>query len=428
MSDDQLDQLRRHLTVIHEHFAVLYNPAPDEPFAMEIEFKITSENILAIKQARPWVFGGNAAEGLVDEPFLPPTVTIAAKEGASSVTEGMAAEFTLTRALPTTAAMTVKVTVTQIGAVIQTTNSYQPPEEVTFITGDARTTLTVLTDDDGQQEEDGSVIATLQPGAGYTLGEAATQTAEVTVKDDDGTPIPPGPTGGGPGPVRQTVPSAPRNLLAGGGDGQVTLTWEAPEDDGGSAITDYEYRIDGKGRWISIGSTETTHTVTGLVNGQVYVFQVRAVNRNRKGRASNRVEATPRMPVALDFTHFANGAGTTSGLVFVNLEARPSGPPLSPFHTAIPPSRPAIYFYDTKGGLVAAESVVDLTEDLEVTEDGALTGRTEMEPLGVLTISTHGRGEGVSGSVKVVSDGPIGGSCALTCPASEWPGWEPAHR
>ena len=32
-----------------------------------------------------------------------------------------------------------------------------------------------------------------------------------------------------------------------------------------------------------------------------------------------------------------------------------------------------------------------------------------MEPLGELTISTHGRGEVVSGSVKVVSDCPIGG-------------------
>ena len=57
MSDAQLGQLRRHLAVILEKFAELYNPAPDAPFAMEIEFKVTSENILAIKQARPWVFG-----------------------------------------------------------------------------------------------------------------------------------------------------------------------------------------------------------------------------------------------------------------------------------------------------------------------------------------------------------------------------------
>ena len=57
MSDAQIAQLRRHLEVIHEEFAKLYNPAADEPFAMEIEFKITSDNVLAIKQARPWVFG-----------------------------------------------------------------------------------------------------------------------------------------------------------------------------------------------------------------------------------------------------------------------------------------------------------------------------------------------------------------------------------
>ena len=60
MSDRQLGQLCRHLKVIHDHFAGLYNPAADEPFAMEIEFKITSENKLAIKQARPWVFSGAA--------------------------------------------------------------------------------------------------------------------------------------------------------------------------------------------------------------------------------------------------------------------------------------------------------------------------------------------------------------------------------
>ena len=60
MSDSQLAQLRQHLEVIHEHFEGLYQPGPDEPFAMEIEFKITSRNVLAIKQARPWVFGGAA--------------------------------------------------------------------------------------------------------------------------------------------------------------------------------------------------------------------------------------------------------------------------------------------------------------------------------------------------------------------------------
>ena len=51
-----------------------------------------------------------------------------------------------------------------------------------------------------------------------------------------------------------------------------------------------------------------------------------------------------------------------------------------------------------------------------VTEYGALTVWTEMEPLGELTISTHGRGELVTGSVRVVSDGPIGGLLRFDLP------------
>ena len=65
-------------------------------------------------------------------------------------------------------------------------------------------------------------------------------------------------------------------------------------------------------------------------------------------------------------------------------------------------------FYDQAGNRITAESVVDVTGDLEVTEDGALSIQMEMEPLGELTISTHGQGDPVSGSVQVVSDGPIG--------------------
>ena len=141
----------------------------------------------------------------------------------------------------------------------------------------------------------------------------------------------------------------------------------------------------------------------------------------------NRIFTTlPVVPVArtggggqetvLDFAHFANGGGTTSDLVFVNVSTRPSGPGPSPFHAVILPSRPALYFYDQGGNLIGPESVVDLTGDLVVTGDGALSVQTEMEPLGELTISTHGRGELVSGSVKVVSEGPIGGVLRYALP------------
>ena len=105
----------------------------------------------------------------------------------------------------------------------------------------------------------------------------------------------------------------------------------------------------------------------------------------------------------LDFAHFANGADIISDLVLMNVAP----------HI---PVRPVLYFYDQEGHPIAPESMVDLTEDLEVTEDGALTVQTEMEPLGELTISTHGQGVVVSGSVQVVSDGPIGGVLRFDLP------------
>ena len=230
-----------------------------------------------------------------------------------------------------------------------------------------------------------------------TTNNCSVSVAANVVDPPGGPPPPP------PGPS-QTVPGAPRNLLADATDGAVTLTWDAPENDDGSEITDYEYRIDRRNPWISIGSTQTTHTVSGLDNGTAYVFEVRAVNRIGKSFSSNRAEATPEAPevFTLDFAHFANGTGITSDFVFVNVSPQPT--------------RPAIYFYDTEGAPVSADSVVDVTGDLEIREDGSLSVLTEMEPLGVLTISTHGQGELVSGSVKVLSDGPIGGGVRYGVP------------
>ena len=52
----ELDQLREYLGLIEREFSRLYQPADDSQFAMEIEFKVTAQNKLVIKQARPWIF------------------------------------------------------------------------------------------------------------------------------------------------------------------------------------------------------------------------------------------------------------------------------------------------------------------------------------------------------------------------------------
>jgi len=55
MSQKHLNQMREYLNVIHNEFEALYNAYDNPSFAMDIEYKVTKENQLIIKQARPWV-------------------------------------------------------------------------------------------------------------------------------------------------------------------------------------------------------------------------------------------------------------------------------------------------------------------------------------------------------------------------------------
>ncbi len=123
-------------------------------------------------------------------------------------------------------------------------------------------------------------IPSLTNGTEYTVRVIATRTgandgppsAEAT-----GTPF--------------TTPGAPQHLSAVAGDAQVTLTWDAPTSDGGSAILRYEVAVDDSGTWIDAG-LDLEETVTGLTNGQPYAFAVRAMNAAGTGLAAA-VTASP---------------------------------------------------------------------------------------------------------------------------------------
>ena len=88
-----------------------------------------------------------------------------------------------------------------------------------------------------------------------------------------------------------TVPGAPRNFTAAAGDGQVALSWTAPANTGGSAITGYAVSLNGGTSWIPLGAV-TTHTFTGLQNGIAHIFMIRAFNGVGGGTAVS-VTATP---------------------------------------------------------------------------------------------------------------------------------------
>ncbi len=104
-------------------------------------------------------------------------------------------------------------------------------------------------------------------------------------------------------PPPGTTANAPENLQATTGNTQVTLSWDAPNDDGGADITGYAYRYKESGGDFSdymdipeSGPGEAnarSYTVTGLMNEQEYVFQVRAVNEHGGGLPAEVVVALP---------------------------------------------------------------------------------------------------------------------------------------
>ena len=97
-------------------------------------------------------------------------------------------------------------------------------------------------------------------------------------------------------PPGVTVDISLIGLRAGGGNGTVRLSWSSPADNGSSPIIRYEYRYAATGEawsdWENVGPGTSEVTVGHLINGQEYVFEVRAVNALGKGGAET-VMASP---------------------------------------------------------------------------------------------------------------------------------------
>lgn len=81
----------------------------------------------------------------------------------------------------------------------------------------------------------------------------------------------------------QPAPGAPTGVGAAPGDGQATVSWQAPAPNGGPAVTSYtvQYSLNGGGDWSNAPGSPTAGTtlvVTGLPNGTPVTFRVAATN------------------------------------------------------------------------------------------------------------------------------------------------------
>ncbi|GAG90613.1 unnamed protein product, partial [marine sediment metagenome] len=72
------------------------------------------------------------------------------------------------------------------------------------------------------------------------------------------------------------VPGAPTGISAAGGNAVATVSFSAPDDDGGSTVTSYTATSSPGG--ISVSRASSPITVPGLTNSTAYTFTVHATN------------------------------------------------------------------------------------------------------------------------------------------------------
>ncbi len=135
--------------------------------------------------------------------------------------------------------------------------------------------------------------------------------------------------------VPRDVPGAPSGVAAEGGDGELTVHWQPPGDDGGAPITGYRISASPGGASLTVGGLATSATLGGLLDGVRYAVVVRAVNALGSGPPSVPALAAPAAPPAAPGSVLAapgdglavvywsapsedGGAGVTSYLVTVS--------------------------------------------------------------------------------------------------------------
>ncbi|MCX6309347.1 MAG: fibronectin type III domain-containing protein [Bacteroidia bacterium] len=97
-----------------------------------------------------------------------------------------------------------------------------------------------------------------------------------------------------------TAPEAPTALTVTEGNAQLSVAFTAPASDGGSAITNYKYSINGGFTYFPCVPAQTTSPIiiSGLTNGTTYVAKIRAVNAIGDGSVAT-ITGTPNATVGL---------------------------------------------------------------------------------------------------------------------------------
>ena len=130
-------------------------------------------------------------------------------------------------------------------------------------------------------------VSGLRNGTSYTIYLKASNAAGNTVTATSVTAIP------------KTFPGAPIINTATPGNASITISFSAPEDNGGNAITGYSYSYFPDSSYNPIGPSPTTFSIPGLNNGTSYTIYLKATNSVGNTLVASSTTLTPRtVPIA----------------------------------------------------------------------------------------------------------------------------------
>jgi large repetitive protein len=172
--------------------------------------------------------------------------------------------------------------------------------------------------------------------------------------------------------------------------GILDVDFVAPSNDGGAAITKYQFSVNGGVTWIertdSVGPTVSPMRISGLVNGTTYQVTVRAVNARGFGVSSQIFEAIPAaIPSApTGLTSDTPPAGQSARINFMS--GASNGDAISG------------YEYSTNNGTTWVGRADGLTVESPISIDGLQNGTTYL--VRIRAVNSQGSGQ-ASGSIAV---------------------------
>ena len=143
-------------------------------------------------------------------------------------------------------------------------------------------------------------------------------------------------------PNAMTLPSAPDAPSATSGQGQVSLNWNPPADNGGGPIINYYINTYQGGIALPLSTcttTQTSCTITGLTNGAAYTFQLVAENAlGRSNASTSTASVTPQAIAPSAPTGVSAIAGNSQATVTWSAPASSGGSNITGYTVTSSPS------------------------------------------------------------------------------------------